>query len=104
VVIRNPLRAMLAYFNELYAKNSYSLFAGTSRSAAGGGEGRGVSSAEASREAWVNCRDSELTHQLMPYRRFMSFWMEKYLGANNRCMYFLYKDLVRPEMGAQEAL
>jgi len=53
---------------------------------------------------WLKWRDNQLHSQLMLYRRFVSFWMEKYLNNDDARMYFAYEDFVNGEKGVDEAL
>lgn len=59
--------------------------------------------AEDSMNAWIKWRDSQLPSQIMLYRRFVSFWMEKYLAYQGNRIYFSYEDFVDEEKGPIEA-
>lgn len=91
VILRNPLHAIRSYFDQLYAKSHRLPIAGSD-------------SEERQRAAWITWRDSEFSSQLLLYREFVSFWMEKYLGKDEQRMYFSYESLVDDEEGAMEAV
>lgn len=59
---------------------------------------------EETKEAWLKWRDNQLHSQTMLYRRFVSFWMEKYLGDEGNRLYFDYETFIDPELGPAEAV
>eukprot|EP00584_Thalassiosira_punctigera_P027102 CAMPEP_0172579352 /NCGR_PEP_ID=MMETSP1067-20121228/139203_1 /TAXON_ID=265564 ORGANISM="Thalassiosira punctigera, Strain Tpunct2005C2" /NCGR_SAMPLE_ID=MMETSP1067 /ASSEMBLY_ACC=CAM_ASM_000444 /LENGTH=388 /DNA_ID=CAMNT_0013372069 /DNA_START=167 /DNA_END=1333 /DNA_ORIENTATION=- len=88
VVLRNPLHAIPAYFDELYQKSNHQL----------------AGSSEETVAAWIKWRDSEFSNQLLLYGQFVSFWMEKYSGHDDKRVFFSYEDFVDEESGALEAV
>ena len=55
-------------------------------------------------EQWLKWRDNQLPSQLKLYRRFVSFWMEKYLGNDGSRIFFKYEDFVNEESGPLESV
>jgi len=107
VVLRSPLRAISAYFDEKYQKKSHLQHLPASTSDAKNGSAvteTGINSVGAF-DAWVKWRDSgEFDKQLLQYREFVNFWMQRYLGKDAERVYFSYEDMVHPQTGPTEAL
>ena len=59
---------------------------------------------EETKKAWLKWRDNQLHSQTMLYRRFVSFWMEKFLGDEGNRLYFDYETFIDPELGPAEAV
>jgi len=93
VILRNPLHAIPCYFDQLYQMHSH-IPVGSSSS----------SSTKETQDAWIKWRDNQFSDQLLLYRNFVSFWMLKYLGKDDKRIYFAYEDLMEEEMGAHEAI
>lgn len=91
VILRNPVHAIPCYFDQLYQMNSH-IPVGSS------------SSTKETQDAWIKWRDNNFSDQLLLYRNFVSFWMLKYLGKDDKRIYFAYEDLMDEERGAQEAI
>ncbi|KAL3826673.1 hypothetical protein ACHAXA_001196 [Cyclostephanos tholiformis] len=94
VVLRNPLHAVPCYFDRLYELRNH---------LPTGSASLPQYSAD-SRNAWVNWRDKQLNSQMMLYRRFVSFWMERFTSKDEGSrLYFSYETFVDPMSGPGEA-
>ena len=93
VVLRNPLHAIPAYFDRVYETRNHLPTGHAARPAY----------ADDARAVWVRWRGEQLQSQIALYRRFVSFWMEKYLADEGARVYFAYEDLVAEASGPGEA-
>ena len=59
--------------------------------------------AKATLDAWENWRSHQFKSQIMLYRRFVSFWMEKYDGHDVNRIFFSYEDFLDEYKGQIEA-
>jgi len=92
VILRNPLHAIPCYFDQLYEMKSHMP------------AGSAAKNSEETLAAWIKWRDNELSNQILLYRRFVSFWMEKYLEKDDKRVYFSFESLVDEEKGPREAV
>ena len=97
------MHAIPNYFDRLYELKNH-LPTGSSSSSSQQ-QAVAAAAAAAAREAWIEWRDTQLSSQLMLYRRFVSYWMERHAGnGENDRLYFSYESLVNEESGPGEAL
>ena len=61
------------------------------------------SQAKATLDAWAKWRSNQFKSQIMLYRRFVSFWMEKYEGHDDHRIFFSYEDFLDDYKGQTEA-
>merc|ERR1719491_1857006 len=54
--------------------------------------------------AWIKWRDNQLRSQTMLYRRFVSFWMEKYLNREGDRIFFSYEEFTDQDSGSAQAV
>lgn len=54
-------------------------------------------------ETWITWRDNQFPSQIMLYRRFVSFWMERHIEDDNNRIFFTYEDLVEWYKGPGES-
>lgn len=94
VILRNPLRTLPRYFNHLYEMRNH-LPRGSAVSA---------QYAVDSRETWTRWRDTQLKSQILLFRRFVSFWMERGFTSKDETsrVYFSYEELIDPTTGPGE--
>ena len=60
--------------------------------------------AQSAQDAWITWRDHQLRSQILLYRRFVSFWMEKYEGQEDARKFFSYEEMVDETKGPLEAI
>lgn len=89
VLLRNPLRAIPAYFDAVYEMRNH-LPAGTSAT---------KQHAKSTHDAWVQWRDGQLRSQILLYRRFVSFWMEKFEERDEERIFVSYESLMMGDYG-----
>ena len=106
VLLRNPLHAIPNYFDRIYElKNHLPTGSSSSSLSSSSSSSEQAEAAAAAREAWIEWRDTQLSSQLMLYRRFVSYWMERHAGAGEvDRLYFSYESLVNEESGPGEAV
>jgi len=96
VLLRNPLHAIPQYFNQVYRINNHL-----------GPDSRvpfTKEHAQSSHDAWIKWRENQLHSQILLYRRFVSFWMEKFLGNDANRIYLSYEELMEQDDIPDEAI
>lgn len=87
VLLRNPLHAIPQYFNQVYRFNNH----------LGLNSSFTKEHAQSSHDAWIKWRENQLQSQILLYRRFVSFWMEKFLGNDSNRIFLSYEELIEHE-------
>jgi hypothetical protein len=96
VLLRNPMHAIPQYFNQVYRINNHL-----------GPDSRAPFTnehAQSSHDAWIKWREKQLHSQILLYRRFVSFWMEKFLGNDANRIYLSYEELMEQDDVPDEAI
>jgi hypothetical protein len=101
VILRNPLHTLPRYFNHLYEMRNHLPH----------GAATSTQYAADSHDTWCRWRDTQIKSQILLYRRFVSFWMERGFTTSTSTtrpkdetsrVYFSYEELVDPVTGVDE--
>lgn len=96
VVLRDPLDSVARYFDQLYETRGHLPTGSVADADDAGGDTVAA--------AWIRWRDGEFSDQIRFYGKFVTFWMEKYLGRDADRVFFAYEDLTDEGRGPGEAV
>jgi len=113
VVLRNPMYAIPAYFDGMYQTKTHNLPSSSSSSSSSSNsnndnndnnDNNNSEEMDEDTALWIKWRDDQFSIQLQHYRNFVSYWMERYGGHDDRRVFFSYEGLISEDTGVAETM
>mmetsp|Transcript_34342 Transcript_34342/g.63145 ORF Transcript_34342/g.63145 Transcript_34342/m.63145 type:complete len:487 (-) Transcript_34342:81-1541(-) len=109
VVLRNPMYAIPVYFDGMYQMKTHNLPSSASSSSSNNNNDKNNDNSNSEEmdedtALWIKWRDDQFSIQLQHYKNFVSYWMERYAGHDDRRVFFSYEGLISEDTGVIETM